>query len=318
MKNIKSILKSCLALVLATLLVFGIWQLFFYLSQSKSITPKTSNSQVANKSSTVKKVSVRHLKLVGLGDSLTQGVGDTTDQGGYVHLIQEKLNTLPHVKVQTSNYGKAGDRSDQILDRLQSTPAIQQQIKHANVIVMTVGGNDLMQVLEKSFSNISDQELASAVTSSRQTYQKKLKSLLQTVRQYNSKAPIFVYSVYNPFYVYFPTMYQFTKYTNVWNNATKQVVGQTKDAYLINIDQKMSTGQYYHKTKQLKKNSVTDITVLNNKDLTHVLDNQKEKNSYLSPKDHFHPNLKGYRYMTDKLYTAMMKHKTTWLGRRGD
>lgn len=316
MKKIKSILKFFLILGLVTFLVFGIWQLFFYLGQSQSTTSKITNHQTASSSSTSKKV--KHLKLVGSGDSLTQGVGDTTDQGGYVHLIQEKLDALSHVKVQTFNYGKAGDRSDQILARLQSTPVIQRQIKQANVIVMTVGGNDLMQVLEKSFSNISDQELASAVTNSRQTYQTKLKSLLQAVRQYNSKAPIFVYSVYNPFYVYFPTMYQFTKYTNVWNNVTKQVVGQTKDAYFVNIDQKMSTGQYYHKTKQLKKSSVTDITVLNNKDLTHVLDNQKEKNGYLSPADHFHPNLKGYRYMTNKLYTAMMKHKTTWLARKGD
>ncbi|NXZ97400.1 lipase, partial [Lactobacillus salivarius] len=41
--------------------------------------------------------------------------------------------------------------------------------------------------------------------------------------------------------------------------------------------------------------------------------NTKEKNDYLSEDDHFHPNLKGYKYMTNKLFDEMNRHKNTWL-----
>lgn len=318
MKKIKSGLYFLIVLLVAVIAVYCIWQLIFRIEKPAASQHNVAAiSSVEKSSSSVKKKKTKNIKLVALGDSLTQGVGDPTNRGGYVDLIQKKLDDLPNVKVKTYNYGKTGDRSDQILQRLQQTTAIQQQLKQANVIVITVGGNDLMQVLEKSFSNLSNQKLAAAVTSSKTAYQNKLATLMQQVRKYNPTAPIFVYSVYNPFYVYFPTISQFNKYTDAWNTATKQIVLQNKRTYFVNIEQRMSAGQYLHKTSVLKKDSVTDITVLNKKDLNQALMNQKEKNDYLSSADHFHPNLRGYRYMTNKLYTVMMEHKTTWLAKKG-
>lgn len=314
LKILKAWLQFLVVLLVLTLIVFGAWHL---LDRSESATPaqtKTSKaiSKKAAVSSKTKKIKTQQLKLVALGDSLTQGVGDTTNQGGYVNLIQQKLNAIPHVKTQTFNYGKAGDRSDQILQRLQDSQTMQQQVRQANVIVMTVGGNDLMQVFEKQFSNLTDSQLATAVTASRKVYQDKVNQLLQQVRQYNSNAPIFVYSVYNPFYVYFPKIQQFQKYTKLWNTTTSQVVAQTKQAYFVNIDQRMSAGQYHKNTKKLQQSSTTDITTLNKTRVDQVFNDKKEKNNYLSPADHFHPNLKGYHYMTDRLYQVMLQHKKTW------
>lgn len=314
LKILKTWLQFLAILLSLTLLVFGGWHLFNQNKGQSQSTAKTSNSvkNTAAVSSKTKKIKTQQLKLVALGDSLTQGVGDTTNQGGYVGLIQQKLTALPHLKVQTLNYGKAGDRSDQILQRLQASQTIQQQVKQANVIVMTVGGNDLMQVFEKQFSNLTDSQLAAAVASSRKIYQNKVNQLLQQVRAYNSTAPIFVYSVYNPFYVYFPKIQQFQKYTELWNTTTKQAVAEIKNAYFVNIDQRMSTGQYYKNTKQLQQTSVTDITTLNETKLNQVFSDKEEKNHYLSSADHFHPNLKGYRYMTSRLYQVMLQHEKTW------
>ena len=52
------------------------------------------------------------LTLTALGDSLTFGVGDTTDKGGYVGLIKTKLEQKQALTVITHNYGKTGDRSE--------------------------------------------------------------------------------------------------------------------------------------------------------------------------------------------------------------
>ncbi|WP_369396173.1 SGNH/GDSL hydrolase family protein, partial [Paucilactobacillus hokkaidonensis] len=72
-------------------------------------------------------------------------------KGGYVSIIKQKVEKQDNTKVITSNFGVAGDRSDQILKRLNDQSNVQQKLKSADVIVMTVGGNDLMQTLEKKF-----------------------------------------------------------------------------------------------------------------------------------------------------------------------
>ena len=46
------------------------------------------------------------VKLCAVGDSLTHGVGDTTNKGGYVYLIKQKLNKQSDLQVTTSNYVK--------------------------------------------------------------------------------------------------------------------------------------------------------------------------------------------------------------------
>lgn len=91
------------------------------------------------------------ISLVGLGDSLTFGQQDPTNRGGYVYLIKQKLQQNYDVKVTTHNYGKTGDRTDQIQARLENDPAMQKQVSEADVITMTFGGNDLMQILQNNF-----------------------------------------------------------------------------------------------------------------------------------------------------------------------
>ena len=44
------------------------------------------------KAASSKKVPKQDISLVGLGDSLTHGVGDPENKGGYVHMIKQKLN----------------------------------------------------------------------------------------------------------------------------------------------------------------------------------------------------------------------------------
>ena len=61
---------------------------------SKKNISKSNEVQLKRTRKNVKAVKVSKIKLVGLGDSLTYGVGDQTNKGGYVHLIKEKIEKL--------------------------------------------------------------------------------------------------------------------------------------------------------------------------------------------------------------------------------
>lgn len=261
-----------------------------------------------------RKAHVQQINLVGIGDSLTYGQQDPTKRGGYVYLIQQKLQHNYDVHVSIHNYGKTGDRTDQIQQRIESSPSMQKQISEADIITMTFGGNDLMQVLQNNFQRLFDNNLSEVMPQKEATYQQKVEALMKEVRHLNPVAPIFVISVYNPFYVYFPTVTDLQKYTDCWVNLTQKTVTKQSRVYFVNVNQRLSQGQYLGKNQQmLRKQSRTNLEHLSNQEIERTLNDHHEKNDYLSSNDHFHPNLKGYRYMTNRLYQVMMNHRSTWL-----
>ncbi len=241
-------------------------------------------------------------------------MGDTTDKGGYVGLIKTKLEQKQALTVTTHNYGKTGDRSDQIKQRVLASKQLQSDLKKADVITMTVGGNDLMKVLQQNFNSLAENKLSNAMPKAKAQYATELQSLLTTVRQYNKTAPIFLISVYNPFYVYFPTLTQIQQYTDEWNEVAKDTIANEAKIYFVDVNKQLSEGQYYGRSKAtLQKNATTDLNEVADSKLEQLLSDDKEKNDYLSDEDHFHPNDKGYRYITARLYQVMLKHKSTWL-----
>ena len=134
------------------------------------------------------------------------------------------------------------------------------------------------------------------------------------LRKYNSKAPIFLISVYNPFYVYFPNLTPMQKYTKEWNKIAESHVEKDDKMEFVDVCDQLSEGQYYgHSKKKLKQEANSDLAELSNQKLETALNDKSEKNDYLSDADHFHPNKKGYRYMTSRLYEVMEKHEDLWL-----
>lgn len=259
---------------------YGGWQ-FYQRQQPQPTTQK--NAKVSQPKPQKKK----QIKLVALGDSLTQGVGDKTDNGGYVGIIQKDLTQHQSLKVTTQNYGVAGDTSTQIDTRLENQTQIQDHLAHADVIVMTVGGNDLMGVLKKNGLSVNEKNIQAA----RKVYQQHLTTLLKDVRQYNRQAPIFMFSIYNPFYVYFPKMTEMQNAVVDWNQTSQTVLQQQGNGYFVNICNLMSKGGK----------------------LTQQSKSKKSKNQLIFTGDNFHPNYIGYTKMTQKLYTSMMAHQKGWL-----
>ena len=101
------------------------------------------------------KQTTRTLNYVAIGDSLTQGVGDTTDQGGFVPILAQALESKYGYTVHSENYGISGNTSTQILSRMKKQTKIQTALKKADLMTLTVGGNDVMAVIRKNLTKLS-------------------------------------------------------------------------------------------------------------------------------------------------------------------
>lgn len=315
-KLLETVKVVAIVAVLAVAVFFGVNYLVHPTTATTSTSPKTTTSKTTSKK--VAKPTVAHKKkinLVAVGDSLTEGVGDESE-GGYVGQIKQTLQRKQKLTVTTTNAGKSGDRSDQILARINKSKSLQQKIAKADVLTVTVGGNDLLQTLEGSITSNNTDKNNATVARAQTAYAKKLTTLFDKLRSLNSSASLFVFSIYNPIYVNFPNVTSINHYVAQWNNQTQTTLASYKRAYFMDINTTMSHGQYKTATqiRSLKKAaSDTNLTNLASAAAVNKTLAAKSKDNHLiSNSDNFHPNKRGYRVFTDKLYSTMMAH-TTWL-----
>src|SRR5690606_1173010 len=66
----------------------------------------------------------RDLQIVTLGDSLTEGVGDDTNKGGYVGILEHNLTHDEYV-VEIHNFAKRGSRSTHLINKLKEDKVVQ-------------------------------------------------------------------------------------------------------------------------------------------------------------------------------------------------
>ncbi|MFD1317652.1 SGNH/GDSL hydrolase family protein [Loigolactobacillus zhaoyuanensis] len=291
MRGLKILKEIVLVVVIIGVIAGGIYAGLNYFA------PGTASDQVTNTrpKPTVKKK--KTIQLVAVGDSLTEGIGDGQKQGGYVGIIKDELTTKQTVKTQTQNYGIAGETSTQIDQRVKTDRSLQQALKKADVITMSVGGNDLMAVLRQQMLNLNEADIKKAQTA----YLGHLTTLLQDVRQQNTTAPIFVFGIYNPFYLYFPKMTKMQTAVEDWNSASAKIIKQQKNSYLIDICDQLSKGEKLTTQKKTTAKATSDSS--------------SDKNSLIFTEDNFHPNHSGYQVMADDLYQVMMQQKNKWLYR---
>jgi lysophospholipase L1-like esterase len=207
------------------------------------------------------------VKIVSIGDSLTQGVGDSKDNGGYLPYLQNKLEKEPSItSVEMINHGIRGNRTDQLLKRLDKT-RIKEDIKQADSIVVTIGGNDIMKVFKQNFSNLELNQFDSAKIG----YEKRLRQILDKVRSENDPAQIYLVGVYNPFSKWFGDFYELDMIMNDWNESGKEIIEEYDSAYFIEI--------------------------------ADIFENPKE--DLLYAEDYFHPNDRGYELIATRIYNDM-------------
>jgi lysophospholipase L1-like esterase len=199
-------------------------------------------------------------KIVSIGDSLTEGVGDETESGGYVGILNHtfEANSL---NITVENFGKRGNRSDQLLKRLEKEE-IAASIKEADTVLITIGANDIMNVLKKNFTNLTMEPFQQE----RMEYIERLTAIFDKINELNPDVQIYLIGFYNPFERYFADIKEFDQIIDNWNEAGKVVSEEYENVTYI-------------PTKDLFTNSTIDLLA----------------------EDQFHPNISGYKLMAQRV-----------------
>ena len=233
----------------------------------------------------------KHFNYVAVGDSLTEGVGDTTNQGGFVPLLSQAMTDTYNYKVTYSNYGISGNTSQQILSRMTKQEAIQKSLAKADMMTLTVGGNDVMAVIRKHLTQLSVSTFKKPATA----YQKRLRQIIELARSENEDLPIYVLGIYNPFYLNFPEMTEMQEIIDNWNESTESVTDEYDNVYFVPINDQLYKG--IDGEEGIVSTSGDQTTVINDA---------------LFSGDHFHPNNIGYQIMSDVTMEKINETKQEW------
>lgn len=132
------------------------------------------------------------LTIVALGDSLTKGLGDETGQG-YAGDVKKQVIKRTKKSVNLLNFGINGQTSAQLKKQVQQTE-IQRQIAGADLVLVTIGGNDLF----RGGQGLFDYKTAT-MAKVEKDYLANLKQIFGQIRKANSTANVFFVGLYNPF-----------------------------------------------------------------------------------------------------------------------
>ncbi|UII54503.1 SGNH/GDSL hydrolase family protein [Cytobacillus spongiae] len=208
----------------------------------------------------------KDFKIVAVGDSLTQGVGDSSDRGGYVPYLEGYLKENKAVQAtEFSNYGVKGNRTTQLLERLQKKE-VKTDIQEADLVIMTIGGNDVMKVVRENFSSLELKDFEKEKIA----YEKNLKKVLDSVRENNPNSVIVLVGLYNPFSQWFADVKEIDQIIEDWNETSTTILATYENTFFVEID-----------------------------------DLFKENGEAILFTDYFHPNDKGYELMAQRLYEKL-------------
>ncbi len=273
---IKTLLKTSLGFLL--LLAMSFFVLNLLIPESKSQVKKGDLLQHEN----------RTFNYIAIGDSLTEGVGDSTNQGGFVPILAKNLESQYNLKVTYRNYGISGNTSNQILARMLSEDVIQEQVKQSDLMTLTVGGNDVMAVIRKNFTNLKRSSFEKASLA----YQDRLRQIIDLSKKENKHLSIYILGIYNPFYLNFPEMTEMQDVIDNWNQKTKEVTQEYDKVYFVPINDQLYKGA--NGEEAIIEQDGSQKTVIND---------------VLFTGDHFHPNTIGYHIMSDNVMEAIKKHE---------
>ena len=209
---------------------------------------------------TVDKVFSRQVDIVAIGDSLTQGVGDETEGGGYVGILERSINQEREV-ASFDNFGVPGNRTDHLLKRLEK-PEIQEGLKEAELVLITIGANDIMQVAKENITNLMIDDFVAE----RDLYEARLRAVLDRIQEINGNAEIYLVGIYNPFENYFGDIAELDMIVEAWNETGSTIA--------------------------LEEENITFIPVID-------LFTDAEEN--LFSEDNFHPNYEGYYIISERV-----------------
>ena len=228
---------------------------------------------------------------VAIGDSLTKGVGDSTNQGGFVPLLAQSLTNETGLEFKAINYGVSGNTSSQILSRIREKKEIGKDLKQAQLLTITVGGNDLRKAILEDTSNLDLDRFEKAS----KTYEKNLKQIIELARKDNPDLPIYVVGIYNPLYLNFPDLTELQTLVDQWNQRTEVTLSAYQGVYFVPINDLLYKGID-------GKSGVTESE----------LGKETVTNDALYDEDSFHPNNTGYEIIKEAVLEKIHATEKKW------
>jgi len=208
------------------------------------------------------------IKVVSIGDSLTQGIGDVEEKGGYIPYLKNKLENNRSIKeAEFSNFGVKGNRTDQLMKRL-GQEKIKNSIREADIVIITIGGNDVMKVFRENIMGLHVRMFLDA----EKGYSQRLTDIIDTIISYNNDTDIFLVGIYNPFIRWFSDLKEMDVIVNSWNDSSSSVISKYNQTSFVPVDD--------------------------------IFRNQVESLLYT---DYFHPNNEGYKLIADRIYEYLGK-----------
>src|SRR5699024_5402039 len=229
--------------------------------ESTSITKKVSDMISDAIKNAAAYFANKESHVVAIGDSLTEGVGDETNNGGYVGIIDDIVNEKKQVAT-FDNFGKRGNRSEQMLERMEY-PDIDSALRDADVILITIGANDIMKIVRENITNLQIE----AFKREREKYEERLRDIFDGMVERNDHADIYLLGFYNPFKRYFKIR-ELDTIVNEWNKTGKDL-----------------------------SHEYDQISFIPTKDLF----DDAEEDEELFAEDNYHPNIKGYQKMAKRV-----------------
>ena len=248
-----------------------------------------SAEPVMTKPSTSAKKKV--VTYVAIGDSLTKGVGDSTNQGGFVPLLAQSLTNESGLEFKAINYGVSGNTSGQILSRIREKKEIRKDLKQAQLLTITVGGNDLRKAILEDTSNLDLDRFEKAS----KAYEKNLKQIIELARKDNPDLPVYVVGIYNPLYLNFPDLTELQTLVDQWNQRTEETLSAYQGVYFVPINDLLYKGID-------GKSGVTESE----------LGKETVTNDALYDEDSFHPNNTGYEIMKEAVLEKIHATEKKW------
>lgn len=210
------------------------------------------------------------IRIAALGDSLTKGTGDSSGEG-YVKKVVEglKLEKGKPVKL-LNNLAINGLQADELADRLAEDTGFEYVLRQANLILLSIGGNDLFNSVRASnsgrkLSAYSLKGLSDQLPDSLERFER----VIAELHSINANATIIYIGLYNPFYD-----------IEELRSGSLEVQQWNEEAYSI-----------LHSYPNMMMIPIFDLF-------------EGKIGNYLSS-DHFHPNGQGYERIADRILESL-------------
>ncbi|OKP82368.1 lysophospholipase [Paenibacillus helianthi] len=241
------------------------------------------------------------IRIVALGDSLAKGTGDN-EGSGYVKRTLDGLTAKGSKTSLIGNMGINGLTTAGLQSKLQQE-GVKYALRQSNVILVSIGGNDLFRGADLLGSGSEGQQIAVPDTEGQKAGSmeegtgvstgagiaegndkispdsllaalpeaaKRLNTILERISEINPEAQIYYLGLYNPFGDVPELLVPGNQAVTAWNNAAMDII-----------------------------NKHSNMTLVPTFDLFN-----RHLDKYLSS-DHFHPNGNGYQRISERVIQAL-------------